>query len=520
LSFSKVYIIDILNDEGLKNALELDSNSIICNEVKINQSIPNGIKIINSEIYRIEGTWEIYNYIGQIVDKVCLQTPKQFISAGIKLQPAMCKLVYWSIHKLGALKVAFDKIDNPKIIVNDFQFIKASKTKEVLKYFKNFFLNNWRSLRAKNQSLTLNRSNISVGVLINDEFELSLYFETLQLIGKCIVFHYGNIDFTKFEIQNEEFEFINLSKLKTSNYQPFSNPFRKNAEELFVTNIVLKDWIHIANEIEYCKFIHLTGIKKLLINVGENLPLRNLMPQIFKSNIMVYNSMNGLKSGEAHDADINFDKWFVWDKFMRDLLHEKCNLPYSKLIVSGHLSQDLISNYNFKNSFNFDVENLKGKKIISLFSVRGHRKEKIDAFEVLYEFIEKNQDFFLLVKPHPLEKVKDYIMPKLGVKNVFFLPESVKNSKDALYDQLYLTDLSIVFGSTVALESKWMGVPCITYEYKEKSFVYNLESGDIEHIKDQNQLFLSLSKTSKKLNKSNQIHHKVCEIISSYLLTK
>ena len=83
-----------------------------------------------------------------------------------------------------------------------------------------------------------------------------------------------------------------------------------------------------------------------------------------------------------------------------------------------------------------------------------------------------------------------------------------------------MTDLSIVFGSTVALESKWMGVPCITYEYKEKSFVYNLESGDIEHIKDQNQLFLSLSKTSKKLNKSNQIHHKVCEIISSYLLTK
>ena len=289
---SKVFIIDILNDEGLKNALELDSNSIICNEVKINQSIPNGIKLINSEIYRIEGTWEIYNYVGQIVDKICLQTPKQFISAGIKIQPAMCKLVYWSIHKLGALKVAFDKIDNPKIIVNDFQFIKASKTKEVLKYFKNFFLNNWRSLRAKNQSLTLNRSNISVGVLINDEFELSLYFETLQLIGKCIVFHYGNIDFTKFEIQNEEFEFINLSKLKTSNYQPFSNPFRKNAEELFVTNIVLKDWIHIANEIEYCKFIHLTGIKKLLINVGENLPLRNLMPQIFKSNIMVYNSMN------------------------------------------------------------------------------------------------------------------------------------------------------------------------------------------------------------------------------------
>ena len=229
--------------------------------------------------------------------------------------------------------------------------------------------------------------------------------------------------------------------------------------------------------------------------------------------------MNGLKSGEAHDADINFDKWFVWDKFMRDLLHEKCNLPYSKLIVSGHLSQDLISNYNFKNSFNFDVENLKGKKIISLFSVRGHRKEKIDAFEILYEFIEKNQDFFLLVKTHPLEKASDYILPKPSIKNVFFLPESVKNSKDALYDQLYLTDLSIVFGSTVALESKWMGVPCITYEYKENSFIYNLESEYIEHIRDQNQLFLSLSKTSKKINKSNQVNHKVCEIISSYLLT-
>lgn len=519
MSNKKVFIVDSLNEEGLQKALELESNCIISNEVKLSSSIPEGIEIINAEIYRVDGTWEIYNYIQNIVNRLCLRTPKQFISSGINLQPAMCKLIYWTNYRLGALKVAFNKIEDTKSNVNNFQFINANKSKEVLKYFKNYLSNNWQWLKSKHKSLKVLESNAKIGVLINNEFELKLYQDTIKLIGNCIVFYNGNIDLKEYDFKSEKIQFVNLSNLKRVVYQPFSNPFNKNSEELFVTNIILKDWIEIANELEHYKYISKTGIKKLLINVGENLALRNLMPQVFESNIMVYNSMNGLKSAEGHDADVNFDKWFVWDQDMFNLLNKQCHIPAEKLIISGHLSEDQIADHKFQNSIQIDLESIENKKVISIFSVRGHRKEKVDAFKVLYDFLESHKDFFLIVKPHPLEKMSDYIFPNSSLKNVYFIPEELKNSKSALFDQLTLSDLTIVFGSTVALESNWMGVPCITYEYKEKSFIYNLESADTQHINDENQLLLRLVNTEKKITKSNPLKPKVCEVISSHLLT-
>ncbi len=519
MSNKKVFIVDSLNEEGLQKALELDSNCIISNEVKLNSSIPEGIEIINAEIYRVDGTWEIYKYIQNIVNRLCTNTPKQFIISGINLQPAMSKLIYWTNYRLGALRVAFNKIEEPKSNVNNFQFIKASKSKEVLKYFKNYLLNNWYWLKSKNKKLALSKTNATIGVLINNEFELKLYQDTIRLIGNCVVFYNGNIDLKEYDIQSEHIQFVDLSSSRRVNYQPFSNPMNKNAEELFISNVILKDWIDIAIEIEHYKYISKSGIKKLLINVGENLPLRNLMPQVFKSSIEVYNSMNGLKSGEAHDADVNFDKWFVWDQGMFNLLNKQCHLPAEKLIISGHLSEDQIADHKFQNSIQIDLNNIENKKVISIFSVRGHRKEKVDAFKILYAFLETHTDFYLIVKPHPLEKKSDYIYPNSSIKNVYFIPEELKNSKSALFDQLALSDLTIVFGSTVALESNWMGVPCITYEYKEKSFIYDLESSDIVHINDENQLLLKLLKTDKKITKLNHLKPKVCEVIASHLLT-
>ena len=521
MKIKSIYIVDVLNDFHLDKSISMHANCVICNENNVSKIIPDGIEVINAEIYRVEGTWKVYEYNDEIVSRLITNSPQSFKLFGYSLESIISKTIYWNNYRFGPLYVAYDLIEIPKKIINKFELIKANWFKECFKFSKFYLKNCIDFMRIKSVFIT-KTPRAKLGILVNNEFELKLYFDVIESLkhDDLILFHYGNIEEFDLNVIPTNVQKFNLSLINAIAYQPFLMPLLFNSKELISINLIAKDWNNIATEIQQYIFIKQVGIEKLLINVAENIPVRNLMSQVFDGKIEVYNTMNGLKSGEAHDSDITFDKWFVWDKFMRDLLHEKCKLAYSKLIVSGHLSQDLISNYNFKNTFNFDLDSIKGKKIISIFSVRGYRKEKLDAFEVLYEFLEKNEDFFLFVKPHPLEQVKDYITPNSKVKNVFFLPEFAKNSKDALYDQLFLTDLSIVFGSTVALESKWMGVPCLSFEYKQQSLIYNLSSNEITHIKSKNELFEYIKNCISKSISKNEPNQNVSKIIAESLLTK
>jgi hypothetical protein len=195
--------------------------------------------------------------------------------------------------------------------------------------------------------------------------------------------------------------------------------------------------------------------------------------------------MNGLKSGESQDANINFDKWFIWGEGMRKLLVEKCGLNSDILLTSGHLMEDEISNYKYQNTF--DYLDLNEKQVISLFSVRGKSEEKLDAFNYFYEFATSNPDVIIIVRPHPNEQEIDMILPNNSLPNVVFLNND-KFNKVTLYDQLKISQLSVCFGSTVALESKWFGVPCITFEMREESLIYLADEKIIFHVKSKNEL--------------------------------
>jgi len=194
--------------------------------------------------------------------------------------------------------------------------------------------------------------------------------------------------------------------------------------------------------------------------------------------------MNGIKSGEAQDGHINFDKWFVWDTQMKSLLVRQNHIEEDKLIVSGHLVEDLIRTYQYRNSLPLDIEFLKSKKVISLFSVKGKRYAKLEAIRFLYELLKSDDSYFLMIRPHPSEKPEDYILPDPSVKNAHFVQYDAQNQNDTLHDQLLISDLAIVFGSTVALDAKWMGVPCITFEPREVSLIYCTDEKHIIHAKN------------------------------------
>lgn len=226
------------------------------------------------------------------------------------------------------------------------------------------------------------------------------------------------------------------------------------------------------------------GLKAALINEAETGIYGAVVSEVLRNhNVRVYNTMNGMKSGEAQDGHINFDKWFVWDEQIKSLLVNQNHIPADKLIISGHLREDYIRNYTYKNSLPLDVNYLGTKKVISFFSVKGKRQAKLEALKFLYDLIKSDDSYFLIIRPHPSEKPEDYILPDEAINNLYFVHYSAIDQNETLYDQLLVSDLSIVFGSTVSLESEWMGVPCLTLEYREKSLIYCTDDKHIIHAK-------------------------------------
>lgn len=498
MSNNRVFICDVLTRTAFFQAQELSADKIICNEVRADVEPKGETEIVNAEVYRIEGTWNVYGYNSNIINTLFGKMPDAFCMGGISLKKACSKILYWTNVRTGALKVAYEHLPQPKLLLRDQPYLPGNYLKAVLKYFNLLLKNNIRYIRQK-KSIPAFKGQYRTGILVNDGFELDLYSRIISAIPESdlAIFHYGNIHFSEVPFMPENAGLFNLSQIQNYAPQKLLNPFRLSREELIAANLICGEWQAIANELTAYRVMCDTGIKKLLVNVAENLPVRNLMPEVFKGRISVYNTMNGLKSGEAHDADVYFDKWFVWDKHMKEMMVKSCQIPAEKLIACGHLSQDRIAAHTYQNLLGIPLESMRNKLVLSIFSVRGNRKEKQVAFKLLYRFLSENQSVFLLVKPHPLEKPEDYILPPDGLTNVFFVPEELKHNKAALYDQLMLSDLTIVFGSTVALESQWMDVPCITFEFKTNSFVYSAGLDKISHVRTEEE-FMNLLKAAAK----------------------
>jgi hypothetical protein len=501
LGNNRIFAVDILDEIALSKAVLLKADIIISNERVCDISGQKDIRFINSEVYRIPGTFSAYAYNRAIVDRLYSKAANSLIINRADVLKAIPKMVYWSNSRIGYLHACIEenKLDEADMVYIE-PYLPARKTREAVKYIRTYLSNNVRRLFHRQRSVETVIRNRKIGLLVNDEFELGVFEYLIKEIpaADLVIFSYGNINFEEYAFVKPETGMVNLGLISKFSFQPFLNPFKLSAEELGILNFVIRDWQKTSIEIEQYRCIGKTSIDSLIINVGENLPLRNLMPDIFKGRIRVYNTMNGIKSGEAHDGDVNFHKWFVWDEKMKQLLVEKCSLAPGKLSVTGHLMKDFILDYKFSDSLGMDTEMLKGKKVISIFSVRGNREEKQEAFKYIYELIERDNSYFALVRPHPLEKEKDFMLPPEPSGNVHFVMYDWKNSKQTLYDQIYMSDIGIVFGSTVAIECEWMKVPSATFEKKEISNVYCIDNVMIKHIRSIGELQSLLGNLEKR----------------------
>ncbi len=487
---------DIAKQKGIKKFLY--------NEIDFIPPVSTDEQFVNCTKYRVESTWYTWKENNRIIEDFKLKCPELFVLNGYDLTLSIKKAMYWSNFKTGflwyALNEEFQDQVNP--IIDSMHSVNPLAVK--LRYFRTRFKG---GLKQKDFSQETRQFESKV-IHVKNNFQLGLYQNILNEI-------YEHKDFEVFVSPTVDKQMLNLFTYKrfrilSSVNENFRFPkisFKGfNESDWFVLNCILLHWTEINESLNIAINLLTANPKVLLLNEAENGIYGALISEVMnKKGVKVFNTMNGIKSGESQDAYINFDKWFIWDQQMKNLLIQKCNLSEDKLIVSGHLIEDVIRNYNYQNSLKLDLNKLKDKKVISLFSVRGKRFVKLETLNYLYDLIKNDSSYFLMIRPHPSEKPEDYVLPELPIDNYYFVEYSAGNLNDTLHDQLFLSDLSIVFGSTVALDSKWMNVPCITYERREESLVYCVDNNWIYHVKsiDELQNKMDALLTNKKDNTIN-----------------
>lgn len=478
------------------------------------------VEFYNCSQDRVESTWYTWRENEKIISEYLERLPKAFTFEKYDFTLAVKKALYWSNQKSGFIEFArTTKFTEHEVVVttplhnyNRWKIILktiALKVCKRIKYISQFNINKSDTKKGK------------VGIFIKHDFQLQLYKHIVAETKENNSFIFFVIDAEVFNglvslgVEQNRIIFIkSYNNSIVSKFLKNKNLLKLNNEDWYIWNQLLlqgqefETWINLGLRIVE------TGVSKFLMNEGENGIMGAVLGEIMaKNNIITYNTMNGMKSGQAQDYFINFDKWFVWDEQMKALLMKGGYLPESKFIVSGHLMEDEVSNYIYQNSLKSFVKEFIGKKVISLFSVYGNVEEKVETLELIKRIaINNDSEYFFLLRPHPMEDISELI--EYESKNVKVVRYNKENSKKLLYDQISISDLSICFGSTVALESSWFGVPCISVEKREKSLIYAANNKFIFH---KNFLTEEMLKQFLCKNKARLNTQKVASKIISYL---
>lgn len=492
----------------------------IFNEIDFIPDDREGFIFYNCTKNRVESTWYTWEKNEAIIEDFKSRFPQFFTYKDYDITLAIKKALFWMNFKTGFLHFSIEKDFAREKIAYAEPMHKVRKIRVISKYIKIRL----QSLLTKKEVVAPPKEKKSgSGIYIKNKFQLNLYQFILQDISK-------RDDFTVYvdpDLKNETFKTFGIDPVFLSECHWFENIALANflkfkTSDWFVFYGLLSHWHEIGTYINYSEQIASNQHENVLINEAENGVYGAAFSEVMvKNNIKVYNTMNGMKSGEAQDAFINFNHWFLWDEKMKRMFIDVYKLDASQLIVVGHLLEDYIRNYTYKNSIGIDLEKIKDKKVISLFSVKGKRYVKIAALEYLYDFLEKNPEYFLMIRPHPSEKPEDFVYPDKPLNNYCYSMYNSSNLTETLHDQLFLSHVSIVFGSTVSLDSKWMNVPCITFERREKSLIYFEDGRDpvlvrtIEELSSKMAEFLSLEKKNPQ-NLEKKVSQSIIETLTKY----
>jgi hypothetical protein len=423
---SRILVRQLLTNEEYNSALIKGVSVFLYNEINFIPEPKKGITLQNCTKERVLSTWFTWQKNKEVFINFKNKYPQFFVWDKYDMSLAFIKALYWSNQKTGFLQYVKNRdFSNLKVLKEDNLF-DSNYLHVFLKYYYSLF----KHKSIYNKFIQIDKKE-KIGLLITSEFEIILYKNIITKIIKnknVLFFVLGNNvndELVKLGVKQNQIIFCNNLNQKKI---PFINYFSLNKESRFILNQIVNNWEEVERWIGVAETIASYGIYKVLINEAENGLFGAVLGEVFqKHGVYTYNTMNGMKAGQVQDAFINFDFWFVWDEQMKFLLKDKNKLPEKMLLVSGHLMEDEVNQNLYQGTFNkIDLNN---KWVISLFSVKGKREEKMEAIKYLYQLAEQNPQIQLLIRKHPSEKEEDLIKPITSLNNVIFVEYNASNSK-------------------------------------------------------------------------------------------
>jgi len=193
------------------------------------------------------------------------------------------------------------------------------------------------------------------------------------------------------------------------------------------------------------------------------------------------------------------DKILLYGQYTKNLLTKK-GYPPENLVVFGNpvfFSLEKIQKYLDKKSL-FDKHQIDKNKKIILYTASGLQEsyeQNIEhnydsqAWRYILEHFSNNEEFFLILKPHPNENPKTYekILKKFNASNAKIIQEN-------LLELIHMSSVVISIMSTTIFDSICMGKPVVVLKFGE---AYSNPLDDYPNVV----LNTSLSKLSENITK-------------------
>lgn len=480
---SRVYLAHNFEYVDLERIKSLEVDTIVVTSLKVSQSlIPNSIKVIDANKYRAPGSWYTYNNNRNILLGLKKKCPIIFNYNKINWISAYSKLVYWPTYRLGSLNYVASNVIKDAEIVQNAEIYEINDLKFILKYLKIWFSGFFNVLPLKRKKY----NSFKYLFLIETNFQFSFLKKLLKKFDSTQTIIFVSSFNKMSQEETDELEslgfFVEKEKANVPYRIPFFNIVSLSKEEKFMLHSILNNLNKLRSLVNSIEDLIGQGLERIVLVGAENTPQGHLIGEIGKKRgVKVFNCMNGIKAAYANNADVNFYKWIVWDNQMKEMLARDCNIPLTQLKVVGHLLEDQVKNHKYLNSLEIEPEEIKNNLVISVFTPLNLRVDKINGLNAIYSFAAKNNNVLVLYRPHPSEKFENMHLPNDPLVKFKLIQYNANNAKETLYDQLMISDLAVVFASTVALESKWIGTPCITYEETDKSILYCVDDNLLKH---------------------------------------
>ncbi len=509
------FVCKELNDATLSIALKKKCSRIIYIQSSSKIKPLSQIQFINANNFDRPSYEQTFNSNKQnllILKKI---DSHFFQYKGISLLEAINKDLFWSTRYEGMLKYAVETsaTKQDEIIYYSERFATLKKgIKKILigiQFFRGYF-------SSAKQYLNKNQIARPYAFYVADDFEVN-YFENLTKefgLNSCAFFFNHSLAEIEpsFKSTFSKTVFFSGNRVQETPFNKFSLTILLQALKVFNVKeflLILKIRNNLIKLIDINLSNLSTSIKAVFLVAQENTGFGNITAQICKQKgILTVNSHNGIKSSDVYNRDNHFDIWCCWNEGMKQMLNKECFINESQLIITGHLMEDVARKHFYHNTFQGFHDSSKSGIVISLFSTKENPPGKWQLVDSLLEFITKQIDAKLIVRLHPYEDIKEWkkyisISPRMRIDS----PNNITDKND-LYDQLMISNLTITFGSTIALEGTWFNVPSIVFDVNERSLLRVVDDVMIFHERTVDALFLRMRQLLER--KKQLVEEKPC----------